>query len=358
VTVPRLALRLLLDRRRLIRCLDCFSLHRPIVRPGAASASSIRDDAPPAAAGDARTIARKTGNEDGRNGHAAGATPRLVPARAVDRALAGPLVEQVARSIVEQRVVERALAEAWNDEQLRARVKAALEDREAIDRLVRQVVESPQLERAVQEIVDSRMVNEVVDRVVRSPALRAVVTQQSASLARDTVTTVRHRGERLDDRFEQRVHQRAAPAAREYGGLVTRALGLAVDVAAVYLLFLTGAAVFGLVASLAGGELHPAWLVAVVVGSAWAVVSSCYFGLFWSTTGQTPGMRLMRLRVATASGDPPGLLRSLVRLVGLVLATIPLFAGFLPVLFDARRRGLHDYLAQTVVLRVDEQPDP
>ena len=75
-----------------------------------------------------------------------------------------------------------------------------------------------------------------------------------------------------------------------------------------------------------------------------------YFSLFWTTTGQTPGMRLMQLRVMTADGERPHLVRSLVRVVGLALAIIPLFAGFLPVFFDARRRGVHDMLARTVVV--------
>ena len=38
------------------------------------------------------------------------------------------------------------------------------------------------------------------------------------------------------------------------------------------------------------------------------------------------------------------------RTVGLALAIIPLFAGFVPALFDERRRALPDYLAGTVVL--------
>jgi hypothetical protein len=36
--------------------------------------------------------------------------------------------------------------------------------------------------------------------------------------------------------------------------------------------------------------------------------------------------------------------------VGLVLAIIPLGAGFLPVLVDSRRRSLPDYLARTTVV--------
>jgi uncharacterized RDD family membrane protein YckC len=61
-------------------------------------------------------------------------------------------------------------------------------------------------------------------------------------------------------------------------------------------------------------------------------------------------MRLMQLRVATGSGRGLGVLRSLVRLIGLALAIIPLFAGFLPVLFDRRRRALQDFIARTFVL--------
>jgi uncharacterized RDD family membrane protein YckC len=57
----------------------------------------------------------------------------------------------------------------------------------------------------------------------------------------------------------------------------------------------------------------------------------------------------MRLRVYHAD-EPPAIWRSLVRLVGIVLAIIPLFAGFLPVLFDPKRRALPDYMAGTTVV--------
>ncbi len=41
-------------------------------------------------------------------------------------------------------------------------------------------------------------------------------------------------------------------------------------------------------------------------------------------------------------------------MIGLVLSIVPLFAGFLPVLFDRRRRGLADMLAGTVVVNDEE----
>jgi len=55
--------------------------------------------------------------------------------------------------------------------------------------------------------------------------------------------------------------------------------------------------------------------------------------------------------VLTGSGGPPSAWRALVRFVGLILAIVPLLAGFLPVLVDGRRRGLHDFLSGTVVVR-------
>ena len=80
------------------------------------------------------------------------------------------------------------------------------------------------------------------------------------------------------------------------------------------------------------------------------IVVGIYFVLFWSTAGRTPGMRLLHIRVRGPGGEIPSIGRSLLRLVGLVLAIVPLFAGFLPVLFTDRRRGLPDFLAGTVVV--------
>ena len=137
-----------------------------------------------------------------------------------------------------------------------------------------------------------------------------------------------------------------------YAGIATRAIALAIDAAVAVVLFMSAVGIVALIASLVGG-LRPEWLVGVLLTFGWVLVAGTYFVLFWSAAGQTPGMRLLRVRVRGPTGDPPSIGRSLVRLVGLVLAIVPLFAGFVPVLFTERRRGLPDLLAGTVVLYDD-----
>jgi uncharacterized RDD family membrane protein YckC len=144
-----------------------------------------------------------------------------------------------------------------------------------------------------------------------------------------------------------------APPTR-YAGLATRAIGLAVDVAIAQVIVFAGGAVIALVFSLVGDLKIDTTIERCLAAVAWGLVVGFYFVLFWSTAGQTPGMRLMALRVMDEAGGHPGVGRSIVRLIALGLCIIPLCAGFLPVLFDDRRRGCHDMLARTVVVYVEE----
>jgi uncharacterized RDD family membrane protein YckC len=150
----------------------------------------------------------------------------------------------------------------------------------------------------------------------------------------------------------------ALPARPAYQGLVTRTIAFVLDAGIINLV----AMVVGVAAGLAISVLPlPNSLDPVLIslgGLAYLLWSTGYFVVFWSSTGETPGDRLMRIRVCMAdrSGPPPPL-RALVRLGALVLAAIPLFAGFLTILVDERRRGLHDMIAGTVVVGViDETP--
>jgi len=68
-------------------------------------------------------------------------------------------------------------------------------------------------------------------------------------------------------------------------------------------------------------------------------------------------MRLMGVRVLSTRHDGRlNVWQALLRTIGLALAIIPCFLGFVPALFDRRRRALPDYLAGTVVVYDDPSP--
>ena len=95
-------------------------------------------------------------------------------------------------------------------------------------------------------------------------------------------------------------------------------------------------------------------VLAAIAGAAYIVWSIGYFVAFWSSTGQTPGSRLMQIRVVTANGGPFRPRRAILRCIGLVLAALPLFAGYVLILFDGKRRGFQDRLAGTLVVEAPQ----
>ncbi len=85
--------------------------------------------------------------------------------------------------------------------------------------------------------------------------------------------------------------------------------------------------------------------VAAVVYAVWA---AAYFVVFWSVAGQTPGARIMQIRLVPARGGKIKPLRALIRWLGMNAAMLMLFLGYVPVLVG--RRPLPDWLAHTLVL--------
>ena len=259
-------------------------------------------------------------------------------ARVIDRAFAGSLPEEIARSLVRNRVLERIAAELAASGEL--------------ERLVTAALASPRTGQLTDRVLASDETQRTLRHVASSPELRDAIARQTTGLAEEVVAGVRASAARLDDRAEHVVRRRQRTVRPMYAGIATRALALATDAAITIVLFMSAVGMAALVSSLVGG-LRPEWLVGALLASGWMLVVGTYFAVFWSSAGQTPGMRLLRVRVLGPDGQPPSLWRSLVRLVGLVLAIIPLFAGFLPVLFTERRRGLPDMLAGTVVVYDD-----
>jgi uncharacterized RDD family membrane protein YckC len=83
-----------------------------------------------------------------------------------------------------------------------------------------------------------------------------------------------------------------------------------------------------------------------------------YFGYFeGSASGQTLGKRVLGIRVVDFNtGGPIGFPRGLLRYLGKLLATIPIFLGFFWMLWDREKQCWQDKIATTVVVPVSAYP--
>lgn len=143
---------------------------------------------------------------------------------------------------------------------------------------------------------------------------------------------------------------RSADRADGYVGLITRVIAFVIDASLIQLIALVVSVGAALIFSVIYLPSQIKTVLAAVGGFAYIAWTIGYFVAFWSMNGQTPGSWVMRCRVITVNGEPLKPRRALLRCFYLALAAVPLFAGLLMIPFDARRRGLHDRLAQTLVV--------
>lgn len=80
-------------------------------------------------------------------------------------------------------------------------------------------------------------------------------------------------------------------------------------------------------------------------------IGSIYAMVFQVTRAATPGMRLLKTRIIDLYGDPPSTARSLARTGGYLAGVVTLGLGYLWIGFDSEKRGLHDWIAGTYVVK-------
>ena len=81
-----------------------------------------------------------------------------------------------------------------------------------------------------------------------------------------------------------------------------------------------------------------------------------YYTFFWTLVGFTPGKAILGLKVARKNGSKVSFGRALVRFFAYWISALPLFLGFLWVLWDPKRQGWHDKIAGTQVFYTPKNP--
>jgi len=81
------------------------------------------------------------------------------------------------------------------------------------------------------------------------------------------------------------------------------------------------------------------------------VMTLTYNWFFWTRwEGQTPGKRIMGLRVVKMDGSPIRDIDALIRATGYYVNTMFMMIGWIWALFDSNHRGWHDLFAGTLVI--------
>ncbi len=144
----------------------------------------------------------------------------------------------------------------------------------------------------------------------------------------------------------------AARTDRSYAGFWIRVLAWVVD--ALVLAVVSGLLTIG--AGLLGGLLGqraPA-LQIYLISVTWALtmlLPALYLVVGWARSGRTLGKMACGVRILRDDGSKLGVGTAIVRLFGYVVSSMLLCVGYLMVAFTDRKRGLHDMIAGTIVVR-------
>jgi uncharacterized RDD family membrane protein YckC len=104
--------------------------------------------------------------------------------------------------------------------------------------------------------------------------------------------------------------------------------------------------------SAARGSNSTIGIFALIVFTVLVFASLAYFPFFWVRGGQTPGMKLFGLYVVRDSdGGPIGWGAAILRLIGYWIDALAFYLGYIWIFIDSRRRGWHDLIAGTLVIK-------
>jgi uncharacterized RDD family membrane protein YckC len=268
-------------------------------------------------------------------------------AAGIDRAVESA-AEEAMVAAVESEAVERAIARVLKGPAVEEAMNSALES-DAVKHALIDVLDSELVDEVWRRLLASDETQRLVERIAEAPEIRAAISAQSMGLIEDVGYTIGNGTRRLDGVVERIVRRiffrkrRAEPTDR--AGALTRGLAFGLDVLIVNLGFSGLAAVAALIASAFSGNGSGVSNFALAAGTTlWLAFGSLYLVGFWSLAGQTPGMRFVGIRLAV-EGRGLRVGRSIKRLIGMALATIPFGLGFLGIFFDGRRRAWDDRLS-------------
>ncbi len=221
---------------------------------------------------------------------------RVAELTGVDRAVEAGAEEAIVRA-AESPAVERAFARILEGPMVEEAVARAVQS-PAVERAILEVLDSEMLDHVWDRLLASDEAQRLVERIAEAPEVRAAITAQGMGLVEDLGRQVGRAARGFDDIVERVVRavlRRPARTERaQAAGLATRLIALAVDIGILNAGFFVVSAIFAfLISALSGGTDQVSDHAIAVGGVAWLLAGSAYLLTFWSSVGQTPGMRFV-----------------------------------------------------------------
>ena len=135
-----------------------------------------------------------------------------------------------------------------------------------------------------------------------------------------------------------------------YAGFWMRFLALIIDSILLFIIFFIGGRLFVKGIDYGNGNIvitEGQWWWAV-----WGIFSVLYYPVTWALLGETIGHRVLGMEIRRVEdGQRPNAGQVIVRYLGYILSSLIICIGFIIAAFDPRKQGLHDKIANTVVVR-------
>ncbi|MBI4389586.1 MAG: RDD family protein [Nitrospinae bacterium] len=100
-----------------------------------------------------------------------------------------------------------------------------------------------------------------------------------------------------------------------------------------------------------GREVQQALTYILLYATLLTVLWGLYFTCFLGVDGQTPGKKLLGVRVVRVDGEPMDYKTAFNRFAGYSVSGSVFFLGFIWALFDRNQQTWHDKMAHTIVVR-------
>jgi uncharacterized RDD family membrane protein YckC len=260
--------------------------------------------------------------------------------------------------------VQRWIADGMQQE-ARSRAVATASLNNLVQESVTDLTNNPEVQVLVQEVIQSQsvgLVGQIIQEIRERLLSMDIWIQGVFGSALATPPPFRDSYLRsLAQRRPQYEHADIRHSLAGYpAGFVSRFVAFVIDVMILLFAYTIGSAaitgtlnLFGLMdlvqQFMASGTIL-AQAAIVLVGLASFLLVAGYGILSWYLTGETIGHALVGVEVVDMAGGRVSLTRAIRRMIGVYVAAIPFFLGFIWVLFSKDRRGWHDMIGGTYMV--------